>query len=101
LNQGCVDYRKEYPKYRTTTFSEAFWKGFHDSIKLRFEKYKEKSYGLVVYDPVQEFINSLGLFNVRLYTDSTYGIEAGIVSGYNVQLRQGVETKKEKQGLLK
>lgn len=105
LNQCQADFRKEFAKYRTITFSTNFWRGVRASLELRFASPAESDsneVGLTVYDPVKKYMDQFtaGKYQPGLEASGIAGLNAGAQAGASVSIRQGVSSVVQNGSLL-
>lgn len=100
IAQGILDAKREYKKFRTITFGQSFWSGFTQGLNQKFNPYYEIGKGLVVYDPVKQWMadNIKGTFALN-YTDGI-AKETGIKSGLRAEIRQGLNQSKNEGKLI-
>jgi Protein of unknown function (DUF2786) len=93
LAQGLADARSEYKKYRTVGFGQSFWSGFASAIAQKFGPAKETSKGIIVYDKVRNYINSIasGSYESKSFSGEAYS--SGHSAGMKAELRKGLESK--------
>jgi hypothetical protein len=93
LNQCIADYRAEYRKQRSVSFAPAFWKGVASALQDRFKQDESSETGLVVYDPVRQFMNKF-VASQHMMGGSNLddAFNAGKQSATNAQIRPGVQS---------
>lgn len=94
LAQCAIDHKIGYRKERSITFSPMFWKGVRESLEKRFGPKESNEVGLVVYDPIRNYMNRFqGVgYHSKTASNTLSGREAGREAGTNAQIRPGVQT---------
>lgn len=100
VNWGLIDYRAAYAKIRTISFGESFWQGFLEGVRKRFTITEEQKPGLIVYDPVANYMKQFtGFYKPDIMQDTRF-TQLGETSATHAPINPGVQESTFKGGLL-
>lgn len=97
LEHGRTEYKREYKKNPSFNFAPRFWQGFSIGIQAKFGKIADVGKGMIVYDPVKNFIkDNFEINHIMIDGFSRNEIESGIKAGKSAELRSGLREDSSK-----
>jgi hypothetical protein len=91
LTQCVIDFRAAYAQERSISFAPNFWRGVVEALTARFAQSESSEAGLVVYDPVKEFMKKFQSTSLSgTFANSNSGKVAGFEAGSKATIRPAV-----------
>lgn len=98
---GLEEARRKFRSVRTVNFGMSFWSGYYQGLVSKFFVPRKEDEGIVVYDKVNEHLNSLGLKEgQREKLTNGPGYAAGRESGLAAEIRKGIGNTQNQGRLL-
>ena len=93
FTQGVIEAKREFKKHRTLTFGGSFWSGFAVGLNQKFGKMSDYTKGIVVYDKVKEYVDSITKGSFKGKLDDGIAYSFGVDAGRNANIRSAISSE--------